>query len=312
MANLTNRALLIAVALGLATVVLMLAPLRLGLGGMFLSTFSLVPVFAAVLTLGPRLGAVSAIIATGVLALFAGTQPALAMAALTVLPALVIGHTVGLSRTEGEVVEWFPLSSVMMAVGVVAAATMVLYGLLMGFDAETLRAQVGDAVGRMTQDGQIPPQLQETSPERVADLLARFLPFLMPFSLTLMLLVSLHLGERLARRLGPVERPPADLPAEIGLPQVAFVGFVLFAVLATMDGTLGIVGRVFAGAFGALFAIVGLATIHFLTRGNPARGFILGAVYFGAFLFSFSILAFIALGIAETLLGLRARRAARH
>ena len=307
----TNRALLTAIALGLAAVVLMLAPVRLGLFGAFLSTFSLVPLFAAVLTLGPRLGALSAAVAVLALAAFAGIQGALVTASLTLLPAIAIGHLVGLSRDEGDGLEWYPLSNVLFGIGIIAAVTMVLYGLVMGFEQDAFRTQVGTAIDRMANDGALPPALEAADRSRLATLFAQWMPVLMPFSLVLMLSGSLYLGDRLARALGPVDRPRADLPAEIALPQVAFVGFVVFALLSTFDGTLGLVARLFLGAFAALFAMVGLATVHFLTRGNPARGFILWAMYLGALLFSFSILVFIALGIAETLLGLRARRAAR-
>lgn len=307
----TNRSLLIACALGLATAVLMFAPLRLGLLGALFSTFALTPMFASVLALGPKRALVSAGVLLLALSAIAGPLGAVASIAFTVLPAYIVGYIAGLSRDEGEGVEWYPLSRILLAVGLLAAITAIAYGLIMGVSAETLEAGMVEAAKQLSARSGDAAALEGRNPEEVAAWLGRVAPFMLPFSLVALFLLNLRFGERLARALGPVDRPREDLPRNVALPPVAAAGFGLATLLALVaNGGIGLVGLAFAGAFSALFTAVGLATIHDLSRGSSARGLLLAAVYVSTILFSLPVVLLLVLGLAETLLGLRARKRA--
>ena len=70
----------------------------------------------------------------------------------------------------------------------------------------------------------------------------------------------------------------------------------------------GLYGTAFAGAFMIVYVCLGLAIIHYVTRGNPFRGFILWALYFILFFFNTYVLLVLALiGIAEPISPLKRR-----
>ncbi|MEL6736862.1 MAG: hypothetical protein AAFO98_13525, partial [Pseudomonadota bacterium] len=72
-------------------------------------------------------------------------------------------------------------------------------------------------------------------------------------------------------------------------------------------GQVGVVGQILVGAFGMAFAFVGLATLHTLTMGNPARTIILMLSYLLLLFIAPTIIGMVILGLIETLYGLRAR-----
>jgi hypothetical protein len=66
-----------------------------------------------------------------------------------------------------------------------------------------------------------------------------------------------------------------------------------------------------AGALGAAYILQGLAVLHSLSRGLPARPLLLACLYLAVLgMARWSALILILVGLAESLLSLRARRAA--
>ena len=122
--------------------------------------------------------------------------------------------------------------------------------------------------------------------------------------------MNLALGERFTRKRGWMLRPKEDLPRSISLPIVTTGLFILAIAASFIGGTIGLVAQVLAGAFGAAFIVVGLATVHHMTRGLPARGLSLTLTYLMLLFSRFMGPVLAVLGVAETLFRLRSRFAA--
>ena len=305
-----NRPLLITIACGLLTAFLLLAPIGLGGAGVLLALFALVPLLVASLSFGPRTAVLAGVIATVAVAVTAGFAAALGTAALTVMPTLYIGYIAGRSRDDDNngVMEWYPLPRILFQVAIIAALTSIAYAVVAGYDVETTTAQFTQAIRSAPT---ATPEVQA-----MAEIMARALPLAMPVSLVMLYLYSMSLAARISRGIAAsgnfgLTRLKDHLPSQTALPVVA-VGIFAASIVAILIGgtsTIGVLGMVFAGAFGMMFTAVGLATIHSLSEGMNGRGVKLIAIYFVLLVFSIAIIIPLVLGFAETLLGLRARRA---
>lgn len=313
-----SKALLIAIACGLAAALAFVSPLSLGMLGIILSTFTALPLFVAALGFGTVAGAISGAVAFAVVAVFSGPAIAAAVAVATLVPALIIGHLAGLMRADNGVEEWYPLSRIFAVMVFLSAAIATV---LLGFSGystasaeatflqalqEFAAALPAESQGRMTQDVMASQ----------AKLLAELVPLALPASALFVFVINLHLAARIARAAGWMLRPADHLPSNVALPVAVAAVFAVAIVLSFFGGGLGLGARVIAGACGMGFLLVGLATIHYLTIGMQARGAILSLLYLsllapflGQILGPFVALAAIVTGLAETFLGLRARRA---
>ncbi len=78
------------------------------------------------------------------------------------------------------------------------------------------------------------------------------------------------------------------------------MGLVIALVFTFLPGYPGLISSGFAGALLFAYMLMGLAIIHYVTRGKAHRPFILWAVYFLLLLFNSWVAAIIALlAIAE-------------
>ena len=115
------------------------------------------------------------------------------------------------------------------------------------------------------------------------------------------------LGGRVTLASGQLKRPWPDLAA-IEYPRGT--SFVLAGALITSlaSGYLGLAASGFAGAFFLAYLLLGLAIIHYTTRGFPWRPFALWALYAALLFINVWIAVVIAvLGLSDTLLTLRQR-----
>lgn len=304
----------IALICGLIAAVLFLSPLTMGGLGLFLSSFTALPLFVVVLGFGTRAGIISGAVSALCVAAFLGPLGAVSVLGATMAPALWIGHSAGLSRDDDGVQEWFPLSQILFRLTAISAVIVIILGSVSGYSPQVALEQVTAMIEQMVQvqtatDG-APLMDQSQIATRAADI-ASLVPLMMPLSILFLMVLNLRLAERFARRRGWMLRPKDDLPTTVGLPPVACVILLIAIAGSFFGGTLGLAAQVVAGAFGGAFLLVGLATIHFMTRGLAARPFLLPIVYVALFFSRFIGPVFAVLGIAETLFQLRARSANR-
>ena len=307
-----NKSILIAVICGLLTAVMLFAPLRLGVAGAVILFLSVLPLHVSTLGFGTIAGLLSAAVAAIVFAIGYGPLPAIASFALTLLPAVWLGHMAGLVREEENGAEWFPLSTLLFRLILLCAILVIATGIMSGYDAETLSASIDQLYANMfsamkdTPSGVKVPDAATI--ENLAKQGARILPVIMPISLILMHVINLFLGARFAPSREWMLRPRDDIPASTSLPTVAVALLALALVGTIFGGNIALIAKIFVGALTAGFAMVGLAVIHFMLRGSPFKNMVLTLCYAVTLFTLFPAFIFAAIGLAETLIGIRFRR----
>jgi hypothetical protein len=156
-----------------------------------------------------------------------------------------------------------------------------------------------------------PLRLPVKDPEALLDILVLIVPPMKATALTITSLFNLWLAALIVRVSGRLKRP---------WPQIAAMTFPPFApaVLAlAVAGTflpdmIGIVAGLFTASLLLAYALLGLAVMHIVTLGINGRMALLGGLYFAVGIFGWPIVLLSLLGLAETILGLRARVAARR
>lgn len=271
-------------------------------------------------------GSIAAIIAAiaGTLVLAALAHPVLAMAFLTThaLPLVWLGYLAGLSRvapsvpsagsaSTGDGVEWYPPGRIVVWAAIIAAVLACSFMLLLGDDMDAIRKAVRGFVEEFAAkqfpelSGGKAMSAQDISD--LADIALQLLPAAMAISILGTLLFNVWLAGRVAQAAGVLRRPWPDLPA-LTYP----TGTPLLLAVATAGTFLpGLLGSAAAALFGAMFLaylLLGLAVVHFVTRGHPWRPFALWGIYGGLIVFNtLASLMFVLLGLADTIRSLRSQ-----
>ena len=309
-----NTSIQIAVICGLIAALLFLSPIPLGGLGMILSSFTALPLFVVALGFGTTAGIISGVIAAIIVGVFFGPLGAFSVIAATLAPALWIGHSAGLSRDDTGTVEWFPISGLLLRLAAISAAIVIVIGVFSSYSTQWATDQATTIMKQFVQiqseaNNGLPVLSDEQIASRAADI-AIMVPFMMPVSLLFLMVINLRLAERFVRARGWMLRPKDYLPAAVQLPPLAAAILGVSVVGSFMSNELGLIAKVIAGAFGGAFLLVGLATVHFITRGVAARSFLLPLTYVALFLSRIIAPAMAIIGVAETLFRLRDRFAA--
>ena len=125
---------------------------------------------------------------------------------------------------------------------------------------------------------------------------------------TLLTVVNLWLAARIVRVSGLLRRPWPDLSA-VALPASAPALLGLAVVGSLLPDLAGLVAGVLAAALLIIFAMIGFAVLHTITRGMNNRALALGSAYAAAALIGWPVLGMSLLGLAETAFHIRARAA---
>ncbi len=303
--------LLLGIAAGAASALLFAAVTSGGALGTPLFFVSALPI--AIVTIGwGTLAGIAAVLA-GIVGLwvFVSWKAALLHALVIAGPMAFYGYLVGLGRpldAEGKSFEWYPLGRVFTAMVLLTAATIVAVGMIIGFDVEAMASEVADMLVSM---GQTSGELGTPAREELLPALLIYMR-LMPFALAMFWLAltafNLWLGGRVVRLSGRLKRGEDAIAETLSLPLWMAGVFVGAALLASLDGPLGLIAGVVAGAAGMGFALVGFAVLHVFVRGNPAAPLILGVTYGATFVLSLPLIPLAIAGILDGPLGLRAKR----
>ena len=283
--------------------------------------FSAIPIFYLGFARGPLAAGIAALVATLVTALAANPLVALALAALTVIPAAYGAFLANLARPAEELggptggMAWYPLADVLFRLCLAIAAGVVALGLATGFDVAELRATAIEALRELGErddltaetraalDGTFGGALTNADArEALAASVAVLTPFFTAFLAVLVIVANLHLAMRFARARGVLTRPADDMAIALRLPSPALLAFAVALALALFGGTgaVGVLAAVPAGALGAGFTIAGYAILHYRLRGSALRAPVLIAVYVGTALVVLPAFVMLGLGLFST------------
>ena len=306
-----NYRLLIALGAGLISAVVFASattgPLLIR---MVLFLLTALPLFLAGLGLGPFAALIAGVAGTG-LVLVAGSPLAAAVFAVSqAFPVIVLVHLASLNREGPDgAIEWYPAGRLIIAAALLAGALSAATLVLLGGDMETLRATMREMLQAFvdTELAKMPdaPALGPAEIDEATTLVIALLPAASAISSMCSLLFNFWLAGRITLASGRLMQPWPDLAAIEYPPMTPLLlaGATAASFLADIPG---LVARSFAGPLFVAYVLLGLAVMHYVTRGKPWRPFALWGLYTALFVMnSIASLAIALLGLAEAIWPMR-------
>ena len=303
--------LLIAVAAGLVSAVVF-ASATTGPLLMRMVLFLVTPLalFLAGLGLGPLAAAVAGLAGT-LLVLVAGTpMGALVFAAAQAIPVAVLTYLSQLNRAAPDgSVEWYPAGRLIIVAAILAGVFSSLTLMLLGGDVETLRTALREMLQTFVTN-ELPkmpdaPTLGPAEIDEATAIALALLPAASAISTMGSLLFNFWLAGRITLASGRLRRPWPDIPA-IVYPPVTPLLLAVAAGAAFLAGLPGLIAAGFAGPLFLAYVLLGLAVVHYMTRGRPWRPFALWGLYASLFIMNtIASLAIALLGLAEAIWPMR-------
>jgi hypothetical protein len=168
-----------------------------------------------------------------------------------------------------------------------------------GSDQESLQAALRKTYERILRD------------QSLIDLLVVVVPPAAAVFSTVTNLFNLWLAARIVKISGRLTRPWPDLAA-LTLPAPS-AGLLAGAIAGSfLPDLAGVLSGAFAASLLMVFAVLGLAVLHAITRGTAGRAVMLAGVYGVTIVLGWPILAISLVGLAEAALNIRSRVARRR
>jgi hypothetical protein len=236
------------------------------------------------------------------------------------LPAWWLAYLALLARpttqpTDG--LEWYPVGRLVVWAALLATMIVTISLLNIGTDAESIRAglrrifeqiiriQRGTPAGEPLDIPGLP------DPKHLLEFLSLVFAPSAAVLATITNLVNVWLAARVVKVSGRLKRPWPDLAA-ISFPP-AVTALLAGAIAGSfLPGLIGMIAGVLSATLLTAYAALGFAVLHKITGGISGRGFVLGAAYAAVGVLGWPVLAMTLLGLADTLLDVRGRVAARR
>jgi hypothetical protein len=253
----------------------------------------------------------AACVGTGALSLLMSPIVGGVFAATLALPTALLVYLALLYRPDAnQTLHWYPIGRVIL-VAALMAGLIVMAGLYLGGNSiEGLRVAVRKSVEQAFGSGMagLPRGAPwgEADINKTTDIMLQMLPGVSATYWMACQLFCLWFAGRVALASGLLPRPWPEI-ASFGLPlgTPAVLGAALAAALS-FEGVPHLMALGFVGVLSAIYVLLGLAIIHFRTRGSPWRGGALAAVYVILIVLNTKALVIIALiGLADSFFPLR-------
>jgi len=283
------------------------------------------PIALAGLGWGWRSAAMAGAVGTAIVLLFSSPAVAVAFAATQAAPMVVLTYLAMLARPlsdgsdaasdEEPGVEWYPVGRLVIWSAVMAGLMAIGSLLLLGGDLEELRKALADFIKTAVASSGLPrpegqSDLSEVELTALSEIALSILPAASALSWMGSLLFNLWLAGRVTLASGQLGRPWPDLAA-LTYPPATPLAFGLMLLATMLDGYPGLAASAFAGGLFAAYLLLGLAILHYTTRGKSWRPFALWGLYGALLIVNIWIAIVVAmLGLSEAVLHLRARSAA--
>src|SRR5262245_32892125 len=208
--------------------------------------------------------------------------------------------------------EWYPTGRLVLWAAVLSSI-MVVASLIVTFGTEwqtfqtELRKVTAEIAELQAKAGRDPAAAQRLTTKEMIDALTAALPGAVAVFATLINCVNLWLAGRIVDVSGRLRRPWPDLPA-MQLPSLAPALLAACLLGLWLPEFAGLIAAAFAASLITVFAIVGLAVMHAITRGTLIRPFLLAALYISIIpLAGLPLLLASLLGLADSVFNIRAR-----
>jgi hypothetical protein len=198
------------------------------------------------------------------------------------------------SNGSGADLEWYPVGRLVLWAAVIGTLVVAAAVPTFGTDQESLQGALRKTYQRILQD------------QAMIDLLVVAVPPAAAVFATITNLLNLWLAARVVKISGRLKRPWPD-PAALTLPASASVCLAGAIAGSFLPDLVGVLSGAFAASLLMVFAILGFAVLHAVTRGMNSRPVVLGGVYVATIVLGWPVLAMAILGLAETAFNIRDR-----
>lgn len=308
--------LLIALGAGLVSAVVF-ASATTGPLLMRMALFLLTPLalFLAGLGLGPATAAIAGIAGCAIVFAAGSATAALVFAASQALPVFVLVYLASLNRPAPEGTQWYPVGRLVIAAALMAGLFATLTLILLGGDIEALRASLRSLLESFvrTELPKMPdaPTFGPAELDEATTVALALLPAASAISTMGSLIFNMWLAGRITLASGRLQRPWPDLAA-IAYPTVTPLLLAVATGAAFLSGLPGLIAAGFAGPLFFAYVLMGLAVIHYVTRGHPWRPFALWALYAALFIMNtIASLAVALVGLVDAIWPIRKPAAPR-
>jgi Predicted membrane protein (DUF2232) len=281
---------------GIAAALLFASVVSGSIAAILLFYLAPLPILIAALGWSHLAGLLAAASATATIAALSGVF--LVAVAVISFGAWWLGYLTLLARPAtnggGSDLQWYPIGRLTLWAAAIGTLLVIVVIPNFGADQESLQAGLRKMYGRIVRD------------KSTVDLLVIAVPLAAAMFSTVTNLCNLWLAARIVKISGRLARPWPDLSA-LTLPPAA-AGLLAAAIAASLLPDLfGILSGAGAASLVIVFAILGLAVLHSVTRGLSSRRWVLAGVYAAALLLAWPLLLISLLGLAETMLSIRMR-----
>ena len=232
------------------------------------------------------------------------------------LPAWWLGYLAMLARPLGNggaaALEWYPPGRLVVWAAVLGGLVVVVAIPNFGFDAESFRAGLRQALTHILRvDTEVPTNAPLTTPgvsntSRLVDFLVAAIPPAAAVLATITNVLNLWLAARIVTFSGLLKRPWPPLAA-MTFPRTLAAALAIAVALSFVGSLIGIVAGVVSASLLMAYGVLGFAVLHAITRGMASRIFLLGGVYAAVLVLGWPVLALCLLGLIDAAIDLRAR-----
>jgi hypothetical protein len=232
------------------------------------------------------------------------------------LPAWWLGYLAMLARPLGNggaaALEWYPPGRLVVWAAVLGGLVVVVAIPNFGFDAESFRAGLRQALTHILRvDTEVPTNAPLTTSgvsntSRLVDFLVAAIPPAAAVLATITNVLNLWLAARIVTFSGLLKRPWPPLAA-MTFPRTLAAALAIAVALSFVGSLIGIVAGVVSASLLMAYGVLGFAVLHAITRGMASRIFLLGGVYAAVLVLGWPVLALCLLGLIDAAIDLRAR-----
>lgn len=205
--------------------------------------------------------------------------------------------------------EWYPVGRIVIWAAGISGLMALAAVMMIGPDLDTLRGEVRKLIDIVLKAQfealNSGSAMTEEELDRLADVGLYLLPAATALSWMLTVLLNLWLAARITLASGKLPRPWPDIPA-MRFPRSTPLALAVATAATFVPGYVALAASAISGALFFAYVLMGLAVVHYVTRGRPWRPFALWGLYGALLILNTGVSLLIAMvGIADSFLPIR-------